>query len=146
MSRPQLYRTYARDDTTRVSLSLLRSSPHLAPCRPACNDTRGSLESASPEQLKAWCGSMHPEYRRRTPTAYLLLRLVFAFAALSWFVTLVWWVLHVDSNHGRPPPSRRGLGRPLPLDTPPPAPDDAVSRAWRLRNEVLTVEEHERKE
>ena len=88
---------------------------------------------------------MHPEYRRRTPTTYLLLRLVFAFAAASWLCTLGWWIFHADSDHGRSPPPRRGLARPVPLLTPPPAPADAVSRAWRLRNEVLVVDEHERK-
>ena len=90
---------------------------------------------------------MHPEYRRsgRTPAAFLCLRVLFVCAALSWLVTLVWWVFHVDSLHGRPPPPRRVLDRPL-LPAPPPAPDDAVSRAWRLRNEVLTVHEREPRE
>jgi hypothetical protein len=63
--------------------------------------------------------------------------------ALSWLCTLVWWLFNVEPERGRLPPPRRGQERLLVIPSPPPAPDDPVSRAWRLRNEVL-VDEHER--
>ena len=86
---------------------------------------------------------MHPDHRRRPRTAERL-KLLYIAVAVSWLCTLVWWLFNVETDHVRQPPPRRGLPqRPLVLSLPPPAPDDAVSRAWRLRNEVL-VDEHER--
>ena len=89
---------------------------------------------------------MHPELRRRprTHTAERL-KLLYVAAGVTWVCTLVWWLFHVEYERPSLPPPRR-VNRPeLRLMPPPPPPDDPVSRAWRLRNEVL-VDEHERSE
>ena len=87
---------------------------------------------------------MHPDHRRRPRTAERL-KLLYIAVAVSWLCTLVWWFFNVEPERTRLPPPRRGFERPLLIPSPPPAPNDPVSRAWRLRNEVL-VDAHERSE
>ena len=86
---------------------------------------------------------MHPEFRRRQPRTVERLKILYVAVAVTWRCTRVWWLFNVEPERGRLPPPRRGQARPLVIPSPPPAPDDPVSRAWQLRNEVL-VDEHER--
>ena len=89
-------------------------------------------------------GDMHPaEHRRRPARNAERLKLLYIAVAVS--CTLLWWRLNGEPERGsRLLPPRRVLRPPL-FSSPPPAPDDPVSRAWRLRNEVL-VDTHERSE
>lgn len=87
---------------------------------------------------------MHPElHRRRQPRTVERLKLLYVAVAVSWLCTLVWWLFNVEPTRGKMPPPHRRTERLLVIPSPPPAPNDPVSRAWRLRNEVL-VDEHER--